>query len=84
MGASTPNECRAQVRATHSPSSPFDRSPGDAMRGFFRSCIARLGGKRVIEGLAVYMLRMRRKVVANCWRQIKVLTIGHHIAPSRT
>jgi hypothetical protein len=55
---------------------PFDRGPGDAVRGFLLPWIARMGGKRVIEGLAVDVLRMRRKMVANCRRQINVLAIG--------
>ena len=43
----------------------LDRSPGDAMRSFLLARIAHVFGVRVIEGLAVDVLRMIRKMAAH-------------------
>lgn len=47
------------------------------MRGLLLPWIAHMGRKRMIEGLTVDVLRVRRKVVANGGREIDVLTIWH-------
>ena len=56
----------------------FDRSPSDAMGGFFLPGIIRMGRKCVIEGFAIYILCVCRQMVANRWREIKVLPIRRH------
>ena len=47
------------------------------MRGLLLPWIAHMGRKRMIEGLTVDVLRVRRKMVANGGREIDVLTIWH-------
>ena len=47
------------------------------MRGFLLPRITGMGRERVIEGLAVDVLRVVRKVSANCRWQLDIVTIRH-------
>jgi len=55
----------------------FDRCPGDPMRSFLLPWITHMGRKRVIEGLAVDILRVLRKMTANCRWQLDVVAVRH-------
>ena len=51
---------------------PFHRGPGCAMSDFFLARIAAVRCERVIEGLAIDVLGVRRQVVTNRRRKVFV------------
>ena len=52
------------------------------MRRFFLARITGMGCEGVIEGFAVDILGMRRKVRLHRHRQIFVSSVGHEVPPS--
>src|SRR5215469_18148066 len=55
----------------------FHGRPGDPMRGLLLPRIAAMGSERVIEGLAVDVLRVLRQMASNGRRQLEVMAVPH-------
>src|SRR5215469_12341148 len=55
----------------------FHGRPSDPMRGLLLARIAAMGSERVIEGLAVDVLRVLRQMASNGRRQLEVMAVRH-------
>lgn len=53
----------------------LDGRPSDAVSNLFLPNVTRVSCKGVVERGAIDVLRMRRKVIADRWRQIDIATV---------
>lgn len=59
----------------------LDGGPGDAVRGFFLPDVAGVRREGVIEGGAIDVLRMGRKVVADRCGKVGIGAVWHRCSP---
>ena len=60
----------------------LDGGPGDAVSGFFLPDVAGVGREGMVEGGAIDVLRMGRKVVADRCGKIGIGAVRHRFSPS--
>src|SRR5215813_3051679 len=60
---------------------PLHRRPGGAMRDLLLARVARMRFERMVERLAIDVLRMRRQMALHRLRQVGIAAIGHGEPP---
>ena len=62
---------------------PFDGRPSGAVSDLFLPNIPRVSCEGMVERGAIDVLRMRRKVIADRWRQLDIATVRQGFPPMK-